>query len=226
MYPRCRPACGFVGGLLARCMVLTRYWVQNLVSRPTGGLPGAQSQPGCSTIRLMGMELTEDDLRAVTAYAADCAARVLELFEERVPGDDRPREAIEAARRFVAGARRTKELRTVAWAALAAAKESTDPVAVAAAQAAGYAAGAAYLHPLATAGQANHLLGPGVRLAQAREIAAGNDVAVGDREICWAIEQAPVTVRVLLRQMPAREPARSRVGTLFYQLDVGLRSRT
>jgi hypothetical protein len=172
------------------------------------------------------MELSDEDLRVVTAFAADCAERVLGLFEERVPEDDRPRRAIDAARRFVDGARRTKELRTVAWAALAAAKETTDPVAIAAAQAAGYAAGAAYLHPLATAGQANHLLGPAVRMAQAREFATDSDPAVGDQEIRWAIEQAPARVRVLLGQMPAREPGRSRVSTLFYQLDSGLRSRS
>jgi hypothetical protein len=174
----------------------------------------------------MGMELSDEDLRVVTAFAADCAERVLGLCEERAPGDRRPRAAIDAARRFAGGARRTKELRTVAWAALAAAKETTDPVAIAAAQAAGYAAGAAYLHPLATAGQANHLLGPAVRSAQAREFAAADDPSVGDEEIRWAIDQAPATVRALLGRMPPRKPGRSRVSMLFYQLDAGLRSRS
>ncbi|WP_346342761.1 putative immunity protein [Streptomyces sp. SID685] len=41
--------------------------------------------------------LTEDELREITGFAADCAARVLHLFEQSLPADPRPREAIEAA---------------------------------------------------------------------------------------------------------------------------------
>ena len=33
-------------------------------------------------------------------FAADCAERVLHLYEDKYPGDDRPRKAIEAARMF------------------------------------------------------------------------------------------------------------------------------
>ena len=36
-------------------------------------------------------------------FAADCAERVLHLFEEAHPNDDRPRKAIEAARAFARG---------------------------------------------------------------------------------------------------------------------------
>ncbi|HEY3478643.1 MAG TPA: exonuclease SbcC, partial [Streptomyces sp.] len=90
------------------------------------------------------MELTPDELRALTG----CAARALPLYESRVPGDPRPASAIEAARAFASGAPRTKLLRTAAWAALKAAGETTDPAAAAAARAAVGAAGAAYLHPL------------------------------------------------------------------------------
>jgi len=51
----------------------------------------------CEQIRLVNRvgTLTQDVL---VTFAADCAARVLPLFEARFPDDDRPRKAIEAAR--------------------------------------------------------------------------------------------------------------------------------
>ena len=41
--------------------------------------------------------------REVRLFAADCAERVLHLFESKHPDDDRPRKAIEAARAFANG---------------------------------------------------------------------------------------------------------------------------
>jgi hypothetical protein len=43
---------------------------------------------------------SENDRRLVAAWAADCAERVLGLFEAEVPGDDGPRAAIARARAF------------------------------------------------------------------------------------------------------------------------------
>jgi len=60
-------------------------------------------------------------------------------------------------------------------------------------------------------------------LAQARELAA-DDPGLGDEEIRWAIEHASPTVREVVRRWPGRGPSRSRVGTLYHQLDTGLRS--
>jgi hypothetical protein len=47
--------------------------------------------------------LSEDDRRTVAGWAADCAERVLALFENAAPGDDRPRDAIVRARAYAAG---------------------------------------------------------------------------------------------------------------------------
>ncbi|HKV67788.1 MAG TPA: hypothetical protein VJN72_06835, partial [Gaiellales bacterium] len=47
--------------------------------------------------------LSEADRRVVAAWAADCAERVLALFEAEAPGDRRPREAIARARAFAGG---------------------------------------------------------------------------------------------------------------------------
>lgn len=170
-----------------------------------------------------GMTLSEEDRRLVAHWAADCAERVLPLFEAKAPFDTRPRDAIEGARAFARDGKRTAHLRSLAWAAHAAAREVGDPVATAAARAATSAAATPYTHALATPHQSRHVLGPAVYQAQARELAAGNDPSVGDEEIRWAIERTSPTVREVVRRMPVRNPGRSRLATLFYQLDIDLR---
>lgn len=69
------------------------------------------------------IELTENELRAIAGYAADCASPVLTLFERDLPSDTRPRDAVDAARVFAAGGPRTDALRQSAWAAFKAARE-------------------------------------------------------------------------------------------------------
>lgn len=96
------------------------------------------------------MTLSEDDRRVLGLWAADCAERVLPLFEAKSPSDTRPREAIESIRAYARGGKRTGQLRSFGWAALAAARDVGDPVAAAAARAAGIAAATAYIHALAT----------------------------------------------------------------------------
>ena len=169
------------------------------------------------------MKLCEDDRRQVGLWAADCAERVLPLFESKAPSDTRPREAMEGIRAFARGGKRTARLRSLAWAAYAAAREIGDPAAAAAARAAGLAAATAYTHALATAHQAKHALGPAVYAARAREIAAIDDPNVGDEEIGWAIEHASPAVREVVRRMPVRVSGRGRLDALFHQLDAGLR---
>ena len=148
----------------------------------------------------------EEDRRLVAHWAADCAERVLALFEAKAPSDTRPREAIEGARAFALDGKRTDHLRSLGWAAHAAAREVGDPVATAAARAATYAAATPYTHALATPHQSKHVLGPAVYQAQARELAAGNDPSVGHEEIHWAIERVSSTVREVVGRMPVRSP--------------------
>jgi immunity protein 5 of polymorphic toxin system len=166
------------------------------------------------------MKLAENELRSLTGWAADCAARVLPLYESRVPGDARPRSAIEAAREFASGDPRTKLLRAVAWAALAAAGETEDAVAAAAARAAVGAAGAAYLHPLASPHQVKHIVGPAQQAALARELAGGD----AEAEIRWALDHAPPEVSEILRRFPPGKPGRTRLGDLHRQLEAALRA--
>jgi hypothetical protein len=167
--------------------------------------------------------LTQEDLRFVGLWAADCAERVLPLFEAKAPSDTRPREAIEGIREFAGGGKRTARLRSLAVAALAAAREVGDPVATDAARAAGAAAASAYMHPLATLDQAKHALGPAVYAALARELAASGDSSAADEELRWAIQHAAPAVREVVRRYPIRVPGRTRLNALFYRLDTGLR---
>src|SRR5262249_5828345 len=169
------------------------------------------------------MTLSEEDLRLVGFWAADCAERVLPLFEAKAPSDTRPREAIEGIRAFARGGKRMARLRSLALAANAAAREGGEPVAAAAARAAGLAASSAYMHPLATLDQAKHALGPAVYAARARELAEVDAPGVGDEEIRWAIGHASPAVREVVRRYPVRSPGRSRLDALYYQLDAGLR---
>jgi hypothetical protein len=173
---------------------------------------------------LRTMMLNQDDLRLVGFWAADCAERVLPLFEAKAPADARPREAIAGIRAFARGGKRTAKLRSLALAAHAAAREAGDrPAATAAARAAGVAAAVAYTHPLPTLDQAKHLLGPAVYAARARELAAADEPGAGDAEIRWAIGHASPAVRQVVRRWPARGPGRSRLDALYSMLDAGLR---
>ena len=52
---------------------------------------------------LSPQSLSEPDRRLVAAWAADCAERVLPLFEREAPDDDRPRDAIARARAYARG---------------------------------------------------------------------------------------------------------------------------
>lgn len=170
--------------------------------------------------------LTLDSLRAIGGWAADCAERALPVFEARAGSDPRPRAAIAGIRELAGGGRRAARLRSLAIAANTAAREVGDPAAAAAARAAGFAAASAYTHPLADVHQTKHIVGPAANAALARELDHAGDRSVGDAEVRWAIAHAPSEVREVLLQMPARQAGKSRLATLLYELDAGIRART
>ncbi len=168
------------------------------------------------------IELSERELREIAGYAADCARRVLPLFERDVADDPRPRDAVDAADTFAAGGRRTGALRQSAWAAYRAAREAAAPAAVDAARAASHAAAAAYLHPRASAHQVKHVLGAAVHAARAEESAFGEDRRAATLD--WARRHAPRAVVAVLGRLPAAPPGGGRVGELLRDLDAALRS--
>jgi hypothetical protein len=119
-------------------------------------------------------------------WAADCAERVLALFEAECPEDRRPRDAIEAARLWQAGRLPMIEARAFAFAAHAAARQPIGKAAIAAARAAGHAAATAHVvtHAVHAAGYA--------RKAKA---AAGED---SDVERQWQAGRLPARLRPVL----------------------------
>ena len=168
--------------------------------------------------------LTLDELRVVARYAAESAQEALPIFEADRSDDPRARAAIDAAWVFVHGAPRTKLQRTVSLEAHRAAKEATTPAAHAAARAAGDAAAAAYLHPLAKASQVGHILRAAAFAAWALELAAGGDEEVGAQVMEQArLRATPALVDVLRRYPPAPD-GENRVDRLWKALDTALRS--
>ncbi|QJW36736.1 putative immunity protein [Cellulosimicrobium protaetiae] len=170
-----------------------------------------------------GIELSTDDLREVTGYAARCAEQVLEIVEAVRPDDVRPREAVDAAWAFARGGPRGKALRDTAWAALRAAKEAEQPDAAEAARAAMAAAGAAYLHPIADAHQVKHILGSAAHAAHAAQLAAGGDESAAVARLVAARSFTTSALVDVLRRYPPAPGGGGRVGELVRLLDASLR---
>ncbi len=130
------------------------------------------------------------DQRLMAAWAADCAERVLPLFEKAYPKDERPRRAIEACRAWVrTGVFRIAEIRGAALAAHAAAREAKENKAACfAARAAGQAVATAHV-PQHAYGGAHYAL---KAVAAANPVNAGEEIA---RELNWQSQRLPEHIR-------------------------------
>lgn len=84
-----------------------------------------------NTARLLRPVEAWDD-RATRLFAADCAERVLHLYEQEYPDDSRPRDAIVAARAFANGEIDEEQLAAAQAAAWAAARAAATAAAWAA----------------------------------------------------------------------------------------------
>ena len=138
--------------------------------------------------------LSEADRRVVAAWAADCAERVLALFEAEAPADDRPRDAIARARAFArhdldaAGEIRRR------FEAGRAVRAVTSPAAIAAARSAAQAAGVAHMGA--------HALGAAAYAAKAAGLAAPAQAGAVGEEISWQVEHMSPGVRAALQALP------------------------
>jgi len=79
-------------------------------------------------------------------WASDCAERTLHLFEELYPDDKRPRLAVDTLRAWIKNEKTMVECRKAAFGAHNAAREATEPQAIAAARACGQAASVAHMY--------------------------------------------------------------------------------
>ncbi|ROS77723.1 hypothetical protein EDF24_0482 [Curtobacterium sp. PhB130] len=136
--------------------------------------------------------LSDDDRRVVAAWAADCAERVLPLFEAEAPDDDRARDGIRRARSFASGALGAAgEIRRRFTAGRASAA-ATSPAGKAAAWAAGQASAVAHMGA--------HALGAATYAAKAAELA--DPGRGGAAELAWQMAHMSEPVRVALRRLP------------------------
>jgi hypothetical protein len=138
--------------------------------------------------------LSESDRRIVAVWAADCAERVLGLFEAEAPGDTWPREAIARTRAFARGELGVGEEIRRRFVGNAAAREVSGPAAVAAAKAAGQAASVTHMGA--------HALGAAAYAAKAAGLAAPDRPEAIGEEIHWQLDRVSVAARAALRQLP------------------------
>ena len=138
--------------------------------------------------------LTEPDRRIVAAWAADCAERVLPLFEAEAPEDRRPREAIARTRAFAGGELDVAGEIRRRFVGGGAARDVRAPAAVAAARAAGQAAAVAHMGA--------HALGAAAYASKAAGLAAPDQQVAVAEEIHWQLNHMAEPVKAALRRLP------------------------
>ena len=138
--------------------------------------------------------MSEADRRIVAVWAADCAERVLWVFEAEAPGDSRPREAIARLRAFARGELSVSEEIRRRFTNGAAAREVSAPAAVAAARAAGQAAAIPHMGA--------HALGTAAYAAKAAALAAPDRPEALQEELCWQLRRVSPAARAALRTLP------------------------
>jgi hypothetical protein len=138
--------------------------------------------------------LSEGDRRIVAAWAADCADRVLWLFEAKAPEDRRPRDAIARTRAFAGGALDVAAEIRRRFVGGGAARDVRAPAAGAAARAAGQAAAVAHM--------AAHALGAAAYAAKAAGLAAPDQHVAVAHEIHWQLSHMSAPVKAALRLLP------------------------
>ena len=169
--------------------------------------------------------LSEADRRLVATWAADCADRVLGLFEAESPKDDRPRAAIARTRAFARGELNTAEEIRRRFVGGGAARDVKAPAAAAAARAADQAVAICHMGA--------HALGAAAYAVKAAGLAAPDRPEAVKDEIRWQLTHMSTEVRAALRALPPIGENRSgplapgllasgQLGTIIRDLQAGL----
>lgn len=138
--------------------------------------------------------MAEEDRRLVAVWAADCAERVLPLFEREAPDDDRARDAIARARAFARGELTAAGEIRRRFVAGRAAGAATTPAGAAAARAAAQAAGVAHMGA--------HAFGAAAYAASAVELAHPDDSEARADEVRWQLAHLSPDAAAALRRLP------------------------
>lgn len=139
--------------------------------------------------------LSEPDRRFLAAWAADCAERVLWVFEAERPDDGRPRAAIARTRAFARGESNTGVEIRRRFVDGGAAREAKSPAAAAAARAAGQAAAICHMGA--------HALGAAAYAVRAASLADPDQPRAELEERRWQRTHMTAEVRAALRTLPA-----------------------
>ena len=134
--------------------------------------------------------LSEADRRLVAAWAADCAERVLPIFEAEAPDDDRPRALIARARAFARGELATADEIRRRFAGGVGADDVKAPAAMAAARAAGQAVAVCHMGA--------HALGAAAYALRAAGLADPDRPEAIEDEIGWQLGHMSTEVRAAL----------------------------
>ncbi len=132
--------------------------------------------------------------RLLAAWAADCAQRVLAVFEAAAPDDHRPRESLARTRAFARGELDVAGEIRHRFRGADAAREVKVPAAAAAARAVGQAAGVAHMGA--------HALGAAAYAAHATGLSTPQQPDAASREIDWQLTHATEPVKTALRKLP------------------------
>ena len=162
----------------------------------------------------MYKKYSRDDQKALATWSADCAERVLPLFEKACPGDDRPRKAIEQCREWVrTGVFSMAVIRHASLSAHAAARETIDEPARYAARAAGQA--------VATAHVPQHAFGAAYYALEAiMTVDPANADANVAREWEWEVGRAPEHLRdEVLKRVVIKSTKKGPVIKIFKDAD-------
>ncbi|MCK8475662.1 putative immunity protein [Microbacterium aurugineum] len=138
--------------------------------------------------------MAEEDRRLVAVWAADCAERVLPLFEREAPDDDRARDAIARARAFARGELTAAGEIRRRFVAGRAAGAATTPTGAAAARSAAQAAGVAHMGA--------HAFGAAAYAASAVELAHPDDSDARAGEVHWQLALLSPEAAAALRRLP------------------------
>jgi hypothetical protein len=138
--------------------------------------------------------LSQADRRIVAAWAADCAERVLAVFESEAPGETRPRDAIARTRAFARGELDVAEEIRRRFIGHSAARNVSAP-ASAAARAAGQAASIPHMGA--------HALGAAAYAAKAVGLSAPDRPDAVGEEVRWQLGRMSPAVRAALQRLPA-----------------------
>jgi hypothetical protein len=137
---------------------------------------------------------SESDRRLLAAWAADCAERVLDVYVQHVPGDQRLHNLIDRARAYARGELRTSDEIRRRFDGGVRAGEVAAPAALAAARAAGQAAAVCHMGA--------HALGAAAYSVRAAALAQPENPQVRSAEILWQLTHMSDEVRAALRALP------------------------